>query len=45
MELWLHIRRFVEARREVNEARGDLTLAKIPYRIEWSELDRKLAGL
>jgi hypothetical protein len=45
VEMWPAIRRYVAARREYAEARGDLTTAKIPYRIEWYELERKLTGL
>jgi hypothetical protein len=45
VEMWPAIRKYVETRRAANEARSELTMAKMPYRIEWYDIDRKLAGL
>lgn len=39
-----HLRRYVEARRAVNEARDAVAMAKIPHRIEWYQIDLALAG-
>jgi hypothetical protein len=37
-ELHPHLRRYAEAR-------GELTMAEIPHKIEWWKIDKALAGL
>jgi hypothetical protein len=44
-QLHRNLRWYVEARRVLNEGRDAVTMAKIPQRIEWYQIDRALAGL
>jgi hypothetical protein len=52
VELWPSLRRHAEASRalqdariEADKARSELTMAKIPYKLRWEDIDSMLIGL